>query len=126
MKRFLLLLFCFVFSTSYLLATHNIAGDITVRSVCSPTGNYLVYEVKISTYTNSLSAADRCDLEIFGATTLRLLHLVLIILLMLHLVSLQGMVTFNSARLPNYYSKFLCRNTYLPWSWNLPTICKRP
>lgn len=65
MKRFLLLLFCFVFSTSYLLATHNIAGDITVRSVCSPTGNYLVYEVKISTYTNSLSAADRCDLEIF-------------------------------------------------------------
>ncbi len=60
MKRFILLAFCFVFAAPYLWATHNIAGDITVRCV---SGNS--YEVTVSTYTNTQSQADRCELTIY-------------------------------------------------------------
>ncbi|HET6991530.1 MAG TPA: gliding motility-associated C-terminal domain-containing protein, partial [Bacteroidia bacterium] len=60
MKRIILFLFALVFASPYLRATHNIAGEITVTCLGG-----LQYQVKISTYTNSLSAADRCDLTIF-------------------------------------------------------------
>ncbi|MDQ3109268.1 MAG: gliding motility-associated C-terminal domain-containing protein [Bacteroidota bacterium] len=62
MKRFFLFIVCFVFAASYLRATHNIAGEITVR--CTNT-NTNEYEVTIATYTNMQSPADRCDLTIF-------------------------------------------------------------
>ncbi len=60
MKRLFLFLLCFVFAAPYLHATHNIAGEITVRCVSGNT-----YEVTIATYTNMNSPADRCELTVF-------------------------------------------------------------
>jgi gliding motility-associated-like protein len=60
MKRFVLFLFCLVFAAPYLRATHNIAGEITMTCMGG-----LTYKVRISTYTNALSSADRCDLTVF-------------------------------------------------------------
>jgi gliding motility-associated-like protein len=74
MKRLLLFIFCSLFAASYLKATHNIAGEITVKCL-----NGLQYEVTIATYTNidpSQSPPDRCDLVIdwgdgFSSTAIR-------------------------------------------------------
>jgi gliding motility-associated-like protein len=60
MKRLFLFVVCLVFAAPYLRATHNIAGEITMRCLG---GNS--YEVTIATYTNSLSPADRCELTVF-------------------------------------------------------------
>lgn len=58
MKR--LLLFILLLSVAPLLhATHNIAGEITLKCIGG-----LEYEVTVATYTNSLSPADRCDLTV--------------------------------------------------------------
>ncbi len=59
MKRFFLLAVCFLFAAPYLWATHNIAGEITVRCIGG-----LQYEVTVATYTNTQSPADRCELTI--------------------------------------------------------------
>ncbi|MEO5644120.1 MAG: gliding motility-associated C-terminal domain-containing protein [Bacteroidia bacterium] len=64
MKRLFLFLVCLMFAAPYLNATHNIAGEITVKCI-SPPGQYLTYEVTISTYTNTQSPADRCELTVF-------------------------------------------------------------
>lgn len=58
MKR-LLLLTLTLFVATFLHATHNIAGEITVRCVGG-----LTYEVTVNTYTNMLSPADRCELTV--------------------------------------------------------------
>lgn len=60
MKRIFLFLFCMIFAAPVLKATHNIAGEITVKCLG---GNQ--YEATIATYTNMLSPADRCELTIF-------------------------------------------------------------
>jgi gliding motility-associated-like protein len=60
MKRLFLFLFCLVFASPLLKATHNIAGEITVKCLG---GNQ--YEVTIATYTNTQSPADRCELTVF-------------------------------------------------------------
>jgi gliding motility-associated-like protein len=62
MKRLILLVFYFAFAIPCLWATHNIAGEITVKCLG---GN--LYEATITTYTNtdpSLSPPDRCELII--------------------------------------------------------------
>lgn len=58
MKR-LLLFFLLLFAAPLLHATHNIAGEITVKCLGG-----LYYEVTIATYTNAQSQADRCDLTV--------------------------------------------------------------
>ncbi len=58
MKRFLLL-FTLLLSAPLLRATHNIAGEITVECISG-----LQYEVTVTTYTNALSPADRCFLDV--------------------------------------------------------------
>jgi hypothetical protein len=60
MKRLFLFVVLFVFAAPYLRATHNIAGEITMRCLGGNT-----YEVTVATYTNSLSPADRCELTVF-------------------------------------------------------------
>src|ERR1041385_4032031 len=60
MKRLFLFLFCLVFASPLLKATHNIAGEITVECLG---GNQ--YRVTVATYTNTLSPADRCELTVF-------------------------------------------------------------
>jgi gliding motility-associated-like protein len=59
MKRYLIFLFVLLFASPLLRATHNIAGEITLR--CIGTNSY---EVTVTTYTNSLSPADRCNLDV--------------------------------------------------------------
>lgn len=59
MKRIFLFLSALLLAAPLLHATHNIAGEITVRC----TGG-LTYEVSVTTYTNSLSPADRCELTV--------------------------------------------------------------
>jgi hypothetical protein len=59
MKKFLLLSIALLAGFISLKATHNIAGEITVRYVGLPQGDY---EVTVTTYTNSTSPADRCEL----------------------------------------------------------------
>ena len=59
MKKILFTYFLFFISFSLTYATHNRAGEITYRQISDMT-----YEVKILIYTNSLSAADRRDIEI--------------------------------------------------------------
>jgi gliding motility-associated-like protein len=58
MKR-ILLLTGFILFAAFAHATHNIAGEITVRCLG---GNQ--YEATVTTYTNSQSPADRCELTI--------------------------------------------------------------
>ncbi|HEU4717757.1 MAG TPA: gliding motility-associated C-terminal domain-containing protein [Bacteroidia bacterium] len=62
-----------------LKATHNIAGQITAEvvhdTVTGNCSNYLYYKVTVTTYTNSLSPADRCDLTIdWGDNTSSTVH----------------------------------------------------
>jgi len=59
MKRFLYLLFILVVSCTELLATHNRAGEITLTQI-----DDLTYEINITTFTYTLSAADRPRLEV--------------------------------------------------------------
>lgn len=62
MKRLILICMLFVSGFVSLHATHNIAGEITYRCLG---GNS--YEITVSTYTNSSSPADRCELLVdFG------------------------------------------------------------
>jgi gliding motility-associated-like protein len=58
MKRLFLFAALFILATAA-KATHNIAGEITARCV-GP--GYNVIEVTVTTYTNSSSPADRCEL----------------------------------------------------------------
>lgn len=57
MKRLVLIFTLLVSGFVSLKATHNIAGEITYRCI----GGY-TYEITVTTYTNSLSPADRCEL----------------------------------------------------------------
>src|ERR1044072_2339980 len=59
MKRLVLILSAFVSGFVSLNATHNIAGEITDSCIGGNT-----YRVTITTYTNSASPADRCELLI--------------------------------------------------------------
>ena len=59
MKRIFLLLVLLLGGLARLHATHNIAGEITMRCIGG-----LTYEALITTYTNSQSNADRCELTI--------------------------------------------------------------
>ncbi|HLG04170.1 MAG TPA: gliding motility-associated C-terminal domain-containing protein [Bacteroidia bacterium] len=66
MKRFLFL-FAFLLTSFFAHATHNIAGEITAKVVLDASGNcvnYLTYKVTVTTYTNTQSPADRCELTI--------------------------------------------------------------
>lgn len=68
MRKFLLLISFLLVSVATVFATHNIAGEITYEPVGSAVnGVCLTYKIRVTTYTNSLSQADRCDLEVqFG------------------------------------------------------------
>ncbi|MFZ5940672.1 MAG: gliding motility-associated C-terminal domain-containing protein [Bacteroidota bacterium] len=59
MKRFLYLLIILSVSASDLWATHNRAGEITLNQI-----DELTYEIHITTFTYTLSAADRPRLEV--------------------------------------------------------------
>ncbi|HTF03720.1 MAG TPA: gliding motility-associated C-terminal domain-containing protein [Bacteroidia bacterium] len=59
MKKFVLVCTVLLSGILSLKATHNIAGQITLRCINSQTCQY---EVTITTYTNSQSPADRCEL----------------------------------------------------------------
>lgn len=59
MKKFLLALTLFCTGIISLNATHNIAGEIT--TTCNSDGSITV---RVTTYTNSLSPADRCELVV--------------------------------------------------------------
>jgi gliding motility-associated-like protein len=59
MKKLVLLFIALVSGIVSAYATHNIAGEITYTCVGGST-----YEVTITTYTNSSSPADRCELVI--------------------------------------------------------------
>src|SRR6476620_1065816 len=58
MKKFLLFISLLAFGNA-LRATHNIAGEITLTCVGPNT-----YKVTITTYTNTASPADRCELTV--------------------------------------------------------------
>lgn len=58
-KRLVLICMALLSGFVSLNATHNIAGEITYRCVGGNT-----YEITVTTYTNSLSPADRCELLI--------------------------------------------------------------
>ena len=59
MKRFLYLLAILTVSFCDLSATHNRAGEITLTQI-----DELTYEINITTFTFTLSAADRPRLEV--------------------------------------------------------------
>ncbi|GAB4133195.1 MAG: hypothetical protein Fur0041_05220 [Bacteroidia bacterium] len=61
MKKFLLVIIAVFAGMLNAFATHNIAGEITVRCLNISTNTY---EVTVTTYTNSLSPADRCELVV--------------------------------------------------------------
>lgn len=62
-KQFLLLNVLFLL-TLPLLATHNLAGDITYTKIS--TGGSLTYGITIRTFTNTLNTmADRCELTVY-------------------------------------------------------------
>lgn len=58
-KHIILLLLLLGVSMQFLFATHNRAGEITLRQVKD-----LTYEITITTYTYTLSGADRPELEV--------------------------------------------------------------
>jgi gliding motility-associated-like protein len=61
-------LFVLLITGGQLFATHNIAGEITIRCIGSNQ-----YEATVTTYTNSASPADRCELVVdWGDGTERL------------------------------------------------------
>lgn len=59
MKRLFFSILCLVYLFSPLLATHNRAGEITMKQL-----DDLTYQITISTFTFTLSQADRPSLEI--------------------------------------------------------------
>src|ERR1044071_8917352 len=70
MKRFVLICIALVSGFTSLYATHNIAGEITDSCIGGNT-----YKVTITTYTNSTSPADRCELLIeWGDATSEILN----------------------------------------------------
>ncbi len=71
MKRsFALWTLLFLFLTKSMYSTHNVAGQITYRSVDSLQTPSLEYEITVTTYTDMLSSADRCSLTVdFGDGT---------------------------------------------------------
>jgi hypothetical protein len=56
----LILLFIIIQGSFNIYATHNRAGEITLRQISN-----LTYEIKITTFTYTLSPADRSQLEVF-------------------------------------------------------------
>ena len=69
MKRVLQIIFFLFASHNFLFATHNRAGEITYKPICTDSinaCNCLTYEVTVTTYTKeSSSAADRCSLTVY-------------------------------------------------------------
>lgn len=59
MNKYFFLSLVFLFSALRVSATHNIAGEITLECIGG-----LTYRATITTYTNSQSNADRCDLAL--------------------------------------------------------------
>jgi hypothetical protein len=55
----LLVCLTLIFISNSVNATHNRAGEITLRQISD-----LTYEIKITTFTYTLSAADRSSLEV--------------------------------------------------------------
>lgn len=73
-------------------ATHNRAGEITLRQL-----SYLTYEITITTYTYTLSAADRSQLDVMWGD---------------NSVSVAPRISLN--QLPNFYRKnvYVAQHTY--------------
>ncbi len=69
MQRILSTIFFFIVSVNFLFATHNRAGEITYKPICTDSidaCNCSTYEITVTTYTKeSSSAADRCSLTVY-------------------------------------------------------------
>jgi len=91
MKRFFLLI-VFLVNTILLSATHNRAGEITYNQISD-----LTFEVTITTYTYTLSAADRDELDIDWGDN-----------------STSTVARTSKTDLPNYYRKnvYVATHTY--------------
>ena len=81
MKRLIHTLLLFIVAFSSVNATHNRAGEITLSQI-----NEYTYEITITTFTYTLSQADRSELEVqWGDNT----------------ISLASRISVT--KLPNYY-----------------------
>ena len=90
-KQLTIFITLFIFSL-HLYATHNRAGEITFRQISE-----LTFEITITTYTYTLSAADREELEVeWGDNTFSIAP------------------RTEKVQLPNYYqrNKYVIRHTY--------------
>jgi gliding motility-associated-like protein len=66
MRRIVLILFVFFISVSRILATHNVAGEITYKAVIDTAHTDChTYDITITTYTDMTSQADRCSLVLY-------------------------------------------------------------
>ena len=91
MKRFIILTF-FLLEFCLLKATHNRAGEITYVQISD-----LTYEITITTFTYTLSLADRPELTVEWGDN-----------------STSTVKRSEEVRLPNYYKKntYVTRHTY--------------
>jgi hypothetical protein len=99
MKRFVSILAVILLIPCYLFATHNRAGEITVRHVSGYT-----YEITVTTFTYTLSAANRNQLDVWWGDNSQSV---------VNLNTLPG-GRYDRIELPNYYfrNKYTTTHTF--------------